>query len=296
MRSWLPAALVGALVASLATPAAAACDFPNPDDRSRVEVVTVLGSLCFDLLDRPGEAPGTVDNFLGYVARGDYDGTFFHRLIPDFVLQGGGYRYDPVDRYQAVTAGPMIQNEPGISNLRGTVAMAKLAGQPNSATHEWFVNVVDNVALDTNNGGFTVFARVLPQTLPVLDALAELHTEYGPFAILDDTMPPVTAAFTNLPVLELLERNPDGYGCLKVFPDPTPQGQPRGEEDCANQAEFDAAVQLTREALDPQVPERLVTISSVVPVPEPGAPLLAAVGAGILAGARALRGRREVAR
>jgi hypothetical protein len=97
-------------------------------------------------------------------------------------------------------------------------------------------------------------------------------------------------------VLELLERDPNGYGCVKVFPDPTPQGQPRGDATACmgNQAAFDAAIQLTREALDPQVPERLVTISSVVPVPEPGAPLLAAVGGGILAGARALRGRREV--
>jgi cyclophilin family peptidyl-prolyl cis-trans isomerase len=287
LPSWLPGPLVVALL--LSRPAGSACPFPNPETRNRVEIATVLGSVCLDLLDRAGEAPGTVANFMGYVTRGDYDGTFFHRLIPGFVLQGGGYRFDPVERYQAVEAGLTIPNEPGISNVRGTVAMAKRAGMPNSATHEWFVNLVDNTELDTTNGGFTVFARVVPGTLPVVDALAALRTEYGPFAVLDDTMPPVSAAFTNLPVLELLERDPDGYGCLKVFPDPTPQGQPRGDQTCESQAEFDAALALTREAMDPQVPERLVTVISV---PEPGAPWLVAVGALVLALRRGLRAPR----
>lgn len=291
MPPWLLGPVAVALLLGRAAPAGAACPFPNPEARSRVEISTVLGTLCLDLLDRAGEAPGTVANFMGYVTRGDYDGTFLHRLIPGFVVQGGGYRFDPVERYQAVEAGPTIDNEPGISNLRGTVAMAKRSGMEDSATHEWFVNLVDNTDLDTSNGGFTVFARVVPGTLPVLEALGALRTEYGPLAVLDDTMPPVSAAFTNLPVLELLERDPDGYGCLKVFPDPTPLGQPLYDSSaCTSQAELDAAVALTRQVMDPQVPERLVTVISV---PEPAAPWLVAVGAvALTARLRVRRARR----
>ena len=290
MRASLQSALTGALLCVLAHPVGAACPFPNPDARSRVELETVLGSLCLDLLDRPDEAPDTVENFMGYVLRGDYDGSFLHRLIPNFVLQGGGFRYDPVERYQEIYEGPTIPNEPGISNLRGTVAMAKRAGMPNSASNQWFVNLVDNVELDTANGGFTVFARVVPESLPLLDALGALRTAYGPYAILDDSVPPITPAFTNLPVLELLERDPNGYGCVKVFPDPTALGQPRGDATACNmdQAAFDAGIQLTREAMDPQVPERLVTVISV---PQPGGPWLTGAGALVLAGVGARRRR-----
>jgi peptidyl-prolyl cis-trans isomerase A (cyclophilin A) len=176
--------LASALLLSLAAPAGAACPFANPDARSRVELVTSLGSLCLDLLDGPGEAPATVENFLHYAERGDYDGMFFHRLIPGFVLQGGGYRYDPVDRYRPIPADPPLANEPGISNLRGTVAMAKLGGQPDSATNQFFINLADNrTILDAQNGGFTVFARVVPEDMAVVDELAALPREYGPYAI-----------------------------------------------------------------------------------------------------------------
>ena len=98
--------------------------------------------------------------------------------------------------------------------------MAKLSGQPDSATNQFFVNLVDNPELDTDNGGFSVFARVVPESLAVLDALGALHTEFGPWTILDEPPGSVRAALRNLPVLEILERDPAGYGCLKVFPDP----------------------------------------------------------------------------
>lgn len=292
MRMRPRGSLLAGVLLGLATHAEAACPFPNPDARGRVELVTPLGSLCLDLLDRPGEAPATVQNFLRYAERGDYDGMFFHRLIPGFVLQGGGYRYDPVDRYQPIPADPPLANEPGISNLRGTVAMAKLSGQPDSATNQFFVNLVDNPALDTDNGGFSVFARVVPESLAVLDALGALHSEFGPWAILDEPPGSVRVALPNLPVLEILERDPAGYGCLKVFPDPLPNGTPlRDQSACTSQAEFNEAVALTRVAMDPQVPERLVLVSEVV-VPEPGAPWLAAVGGLVFAAARGVRRRR----
>jgi cyclophilin family peptidyl-prolyl cis-trans isomerase len=283
------AALCAAL-AAFAPPAGADCSAPNPESRRRVEVRSVLGAFCLDLLDRPGEAPLTVQNFRNYMDRGDFDGSFFHRLVPGFVLQGGGFSYDPTDRYRAIPQDPPVANEPGISNVRGTVAMAKLANQPDSATNQWFVNLTDNSAsLDAQNGGFTVFARVVPEDLAVVDAIAALHREYGPYAI-DD---PLAGQFGNLPVLQVLDRDPGGYGCLEVNPDPvqTASGpMPTGVSTCANQTEFAAAVALTIAAMDPQVPERLVTIESV---PEPGAPLLTLVGVGALALARGRR-RREL--
>jgi cyclophilin family peptidyl-prolyl cis-trans isomerase len=284
--------LAAGVALAVAAPVGASCPFPNPDARRRVELATALGSLCLDLFDRTGEAPGTVENFLGYAQRGDYDGTFFHRLVQGFVIQGGGYRFDPVARYQPISVGPQIANEPGISNTRGTVAMAKVSGLPNSATSQWFVNLVDNVGLDADNGGFTVFARVVPESLPVLDALGALHSEFGPWAILDDPGA-VRPALRNLPVLEILERDPAGYGCLKVFPDPTAQGNPfRDQSACADSAALSEGILLTRTAMDPQVPERLVTLDEVVVVPEPGAPWLLAAGATALAAIRLRRSRR----
>jgi peptidyl-prolyl cis-trans isomerase A (cyclophilin A) len=122
------------------------------------------------------DAPIAVANFLGYVNRGDYTGTFLHRSIPDFVLQGGGYRYDP-DNNSAphiITQAPIV-NEFKISNTRGTVAMAKVGGDPNSATSEWFVNLANNAAnLDSQNGGFTVFGVVINNGMTVVDEIAAL--------------------------------------------------------------------------------------------------------------------------
>lgn len=137
-----------------------------------VRVSTSIGDYSIELLDE--EAPITVQNFLGYVNRDAYNGTYLHRVVTDFVVQGGGYRFQPFFGPIDVEAGPAIVNEFGASNLRGTVAMAKLDGLPDSATHEWFVNLADNVSLDTNSGGFTVFGRVLGNGMAVLDAIDDL--------------------------------------------------------------------------------------------------------------------------
>ena len=139
-----------------------------------VTITTPLGS--FDILMLEDDAPIAVANFLGYVNRGDYTGTFLHRSIPDFVLQGGGYRYDP-DNNSAphITTQAPIVNEFKISNTRGTVAMAKVGGDPNSATSEWFVNLANNAAnLDSQNGGFTVFGVVINNGMTVVDEIAAL--------------------------------------------------------------------------------------------------------------------------
>lgn len=133
-----------------------------------VRLTTSLGDIVFELVD---DAPITTSNFLQYVTDGFYDGTIFHRVVPDFVVQGGGF-LPGLERPEGRR--PPIANEfsPTRSNLRATVAMAKVGGDPNSATSEFFVNLKDNSQnLDNQNGGFTVFARVI-EGMDVVDDIA----------------------------------------------------------------------------------------------------------------------------
>ena len=135
-----------------------------------VEVQTTQGNFQINLFDE--KTPKTVENFLKYVNDERYNEVVFHRLITDFVLQGGGYTYNgskflPIDSYGTV------ENEPVYSNVRGTIAMAKVANNPNSATSQWFINLKDNSAnLDTQNGGFTVFGQVIGNGMDVVDQLS----------------------------------------------------------------------------------------------------------------------------
>ena len=139
-----------------------------------VRVSTSIGDFSIELLDEV--APLTVQNFLDYVRRNDFNGTYFHRVIDNFVAQGGAYRFEPfVGPIDVPTDAPIV-NEVNISNLRGTVAMAKLDGDPDSATNQWFVNIEDNVNLDTLNGGFTVFGNVLGSGMDIVDAIDEQPT------------------------------------------------------------------------------------------------------------------------
>ena len=131
----------------------------------------------------PNDAPIAVANFLSYVnaaAGSNYEGTFFHRSINNFIIQGGGF-YIPVGGIaNSVPTLPPIQNEFGISNTRGTLAFAKLGGDPDSATNQWFFNTADNsgvppLGLDFQNGGFTVFGTVV-SGLDVVDAIQAVDT------------------------------------------------------------------------------------------------------------------------
>ncbi len=146
-------------------------------EATTVRLQTTQGNIDIDLYDTA--APVTVANFLSYVNSGAYSDSLVHRAVPGFIIQGGGYFWnnasstvDPV-----ATHGSII-NEFNVarSNLRGTIAMAKLSGDPNSATSQWFINLADNSSiLDGQNGGFTVFGKVTAATLPVADAIVNLQ-------------------------------------------------------------------------------------------------------------------------
>mgnify|MGYP003108922074 CR=1 FL=1 len=138
-----------------------------------VRISTTFGDFSLELFDTV--APVTVQNFLNYVNRGAYNGSYFHRLDKGFVLQGGGYRMVPFTGPVEIPADAPIVNEYGESNLRGTVAMAKFGGDPDSATSQWFVNLTDNSEnLNNQNGGFTVFGRVLGDGMLVMDTINEI--------------------------------------------------------------------------------------------------------------------------
>ncbi|HEX4640384.1 MAG TPA: peptidylprolyl isomerase [Chthoniobacterales bacterium] len=164
----------------------------DPDVTDLVRLTTVLGDIDMALLGQP--KPVTVINFLKYVDQGRYflfDQTakqqasvFVHRSVPGFVIQAGGYigTVSPSPSPGSINNAALptqvlafnpIQNEPGISNKRGTIAMAKLGSDPNSATCEWFINLADNSGnLDTQNGGFTVFGKVVNNGMTTADSIA----------------------------------------------------------------------------------------------------------------------------
>lgn len=141
-----------------------------------VEIKTSLGTFEVNLFDET--TPETVANFLKYVEAESYNNSVIHRLEPNFVIQGGGFRYTGQLPLRAIPALPAVKNEPKWSNRRGTIAMAKLDGQPDSATNQWFFNIKDNhegtSGLDAQNGGFTVFGQVTAQGLEILDEIAKL--------------------------------------------------------------------------------------------------------------------------
>lgn len=138
-----------------------------------VEFQTVLGNFSVNLFDQT--TPATVTNFLDYVNNGAYTDSIVHRTEPGFVIQGGGFSYDGSLPINSIVQNPAVVNEPELSNVRGTIAMAKIGGDPNSATNQWFISLADNTSvLDGQNGGFTVFGIVTGNGMDVVDAIAAL--------------------------------------------------------------------------------------------------------------------------
>ena len=142
---------------------------PNP----QVGILTSLGSIVLEL--DPAAAPITVNNFLSYANSGFYRNTLFHRVISGFMIQGGGYTAGLVKR-DGQKDPIVLESNNGLTNLRGTVAMAR-TNDPNSATSEFFINHVDNGFLNysTTNPGYAVFGKVI-QGMDVVDAIASKAT------------------------------------------------------------------------------------------------------------------------
>lgn len=143
-----------------------------------VQFETNFGNFEVNLYDN--DTPETVANFLQYVEDGDYTNTIIHRSISNFVIQGGGFTYNdswPVDN---IATNDPVTNEPVFSNVRSTIAMAKVGGNPNSATSQWFFNLANNSGgnadLDGQNEGFTVFGEVVGDGMTIIDQIAAVPT------------------------------------------------------------------------------------------------------------------------
>ncbi|WP_077338060.1 peptidylprolyl isomerase [Pseudocolwellia agarivorans] len=138
-----------------------------------VEFQTSQGNIQVNLFDE--DTPKTVENFLAYVEDGAYTDSIIHRSVSNFIFQGGGYTFNGAELETIPGKTPVI-NEPVFSNVKGTIAMAKLGGNPNSATTEWFFNVNNNSAnLDVQNGGFTAFGQVIAGDIAVMEAIAGIQ-------------------------------------------------------------------------------------------------------------------------
>ena len=136
---------------------------------------TSAGTLRIELDEE--KAPLSTANFLAYVNSGHYDGTVFHRVIETFMIQGGGYKTDMSEK--PVRAPIALESRTGLSNLRGTLAMAR-TGDPHSATSQFFINTVDNAFLDfraenAQGWGYAVFGRVVDGT-EVVDSMEKVST------------------------------------------------------------------------------------------------------------------------
>ena len=204
---------LGLVLAAAAAPARAQIGGCTPNFSGRIYYViqTPLGKIPIELY--PNMAPQTVANFRAYADGGDWNGSLVHRSVPGFVIQGGGYR-EVSGAYQTIPTDPPVPNEPCLSNTTGTIAMARVGGQPNSATSQWFVNLANNTNLDSVDGGFTAFGRVIGNgmsvvqniaAMPIFDALAYLQLPYNQL-------------FRSLPLFALPVDPPGGYGCSRASP------------------------------------------------------------------------------
>ncbi len=158
-----------------------------------VQFETNQGNFQVNLYDEA--TPLTVANFLNYINSGAYTNSVIHRSATNFIIQGGGFVYDawPVS---AIATNPTVKNEPIYSNVRGTIAMAKIANNPDSATNQWFFNLTNNSAnLDFQNSGFTVFGQVIGDGMTIIDQIAAVpQYNFG-------------GALTNIPLKDFSEEN-----------------------------------------------------------------------------------------
>lgn len=140
----------------------------------RFKLTTSKGDITVEL--DPEQAPKTAENFAKYAADGHYDGTVFHRVIDGFMIQGGGFTPDM--KQKPTREGIPNEWRNDLKNLRGTLAMARLGGKPDSATSQFFINVADNHFLDQpqpDGAAYAVFGKVV-DGLDVVDAIRAVTT------------------------------------------------------------------------------------------------------------------------
>ena len=201
-----PIQLLALVVVLIASGAAHAAEETTAEpELPRVEIATSMGTIVVELF--PDKAPLSVKNFLSYVREGFYDGTIFHRVMPGFMVQGGGFD----EKLQMKPPAGQLMNEAdnGLSNKRGTIAMAR-KNEPHTATCQFFINHVDNPGLDHRGKfdgatwGYAVFGHVIAG-MDVVDAIAEVETGAGPKGMRNVPVEPVmidSAAWINGPAEE----------------------------------------------------------------------------------------------
>ena len=215
MARWMGLVRGLAIGAGLGMAGCAAVGKGGVDDAKlvRVRMDTSMGRIELEL-DRE-HAPITVANFLMYTGRGAYDGTTFHRVVENFVIQGGGWTPELVERARLDKErghpDVPIKNEwqNGLKNVRGTIAMARDEG-PDTATREFYINVAGNAKLDTarentGNAGYAVFGRVV-KGMEVVDAIRHVKTQPRKVAGVED------GSMENVPVEAVVIRR---VGVLK---------------------------------------------------------------------------------
>jgi len=144
------------------------------EDKHPVVVLdTSFGPITLEL-DRE-KAPITVENFLKYVDSGFYDNLIFHRVIPGFMIQGGGMDEKMNEKVEGRRAAIKNESGNGLSNVRGSIAMAR-TNDPNSATCQFFIDLVNKKELDTYGGGYAVFGKVTEGLVDVVDKIAKVDT------------------------------------------------------------------------------------------------------------------------
>ena len=172
-----------ALIALVLFPVLASCEPAKvaekpattaPTKVAKVRLKTTKGDIVIAM--DAEKAPVTVENFLGYVKKKQYDGTVFHRVIDGFMIQGGGFTQEgQVLTEKSTGKGIVNEGKNGLKNARGTIAMAR-TNDPNSATAQFFINVVDNDMLNfPNNGGYAVFGKVV-EGMDVVDKIKASKT------------------------------------------------------------------------------------------------------------------------
>jgi cyclophilin family peptidyl-prolyl cis-trans isomerase len=164
----------------LSMQATQAQDAPKTAGAPQVKFVTNMGEFVAEVY--PEKAPKTVENFLQYVRDKHYEGTIFHRVIPNFMIQGGGYDARYIERQTrppVMHEGLEALSKGGPRNTVGTLAMAR-TNVPNSATAQFFINVVDNGFLDPNpqQPGYTVFGKVI-SGMDVVNRIRAIPTSFG---------------------------------------------------------------------------------------------------------------------